>query len=385
MEQSTARQIKNEVHEHREILLKWCRKLVEMETPSDHPATMQPAFAFLEQRFHELNFCTRIIPGNKSGGMLYARPRDRSDRQPRQLLIGHVDTVWPIGTLEDRPFQIESDQNRARGPGLFDMKAGLAQLIFSLNILQELHITPEFLPVVLINSDEEIGSPDSSRHIRRLARVSDRAYILEPALGPEGHIKTARKGVGRFTVDITGSSSHAGLTPEKGSSAITELSHVIQKLNALNKPDQGITVNVGVIEGGTRTNVIASSSRAEIDVRVRTQKQAEQLEQNIRNIESENPEITLDIEGGFNRPPMERTRQNEQLWTRVKTMGELLNLNLKQTRSGGGSDGNTTSQYTATVDGLGPVGGGAHESYEYIELDELQYRTALFCLLLLLE
>jgi glutamate carboxypeptidase len=278
---------------------------------------------------------------------------------------------------------IRATDGKLHGPGVYDMKAGLAQLIFALKALSALRLTPTVRPVVFINSDEEIGSPESTRHIQRLARGADRALIVEPALGPEGRIKTARKGVGRYTVRIRGQAAHAGLEPGAGASAILELSHIIQKLFAMNDASRGITVNVGMVDGGLRPNVIAPESTAVVDVRVPTQADAELIEIRIRSLTVETPGTTIEVEGGIGRPPLERTKRNRALWESARGVAQRLGIELKDGTAGGASDGNTTSLYAPTLDGLGAVGGGAHASHEFIYVDRLVERTALLALILL--
>jgi glutamate carboxypeptidase len=224
-----ANRIKEYIFENRDRFLKYCRTLVEFETPSNEPEKIPPAFNFLEERFNKFNYEILHVPGEETAGCLYARPSSNRSHEKHQLLLGHVDTVWASGTLDERPFEIDGD--RARGPGVFDMKSGLTQIIMALECLWELELEPAMTPIVLVNSDEEIGSPESTRTIKRLAKAVDRTIVLEPSLSPGGAIKTARKGLGHFTITIEGKASHAGLSPEKGQSAIVELSHVIQKLN----------------------------------------------------------------------------------------------------------------------------------------------------------
>ncbi|RME35718.1 MAG: M20 family peptidase, partial [Gammaproteobacteria bacterium] len=238
-------------------------------------------------------------------------------------------------------------------------------------------------PVVLINTDEEVGSRESTRHIRRLARIADRCLVLEPSLGPEGRLKTARKGVGRFTITIRGRAAHAGLNPEEGASAILELSHVIQKLFALNDPERGVTVNVGMIDGGLRANVIAPTSEATVDVRVLQREDGERIERIIHGLRPETEGVTIEVRGGIGRPPMEPTEGNRRLWRLAREAGEVLGLELEEGIAGGGSDGNTTSLYAPTLDGLGPVGDGAHARHEHVRLEHLAERTALLAALLL--
>jgi glutamate carboxypeptidase len=298
-----------------------------------------------------------------------------------QLLLGHCDTVWPVGTLQEMPIEIGSEV--MRGPGVYDMKAGLVQMLYALRALRALQLEPPATPVVFVNSDEEIGSHESTLHIRRLARIADRAFVLEPSLGLDGKLKIARKGVGRFTVIVKGKAAHAGLDPEGGVSAILELSHVIQKLFALNDPRKGITVNVGMIDGGLRPNVIAPESRAMVDVRVPTHEDARRIERSIRNLQPVSPQVTLEIDGAIGRLPMEATPRNQALWETAKVLGRTINLDLNAAIAGGASDGNTASQYTATLDGLGAVGDGAHARHEFIYFERMAERAALLVLLLM--
>jgi glutamate carboxypeptidase len=278
---------------------------------------------------------------------------------------------------------LEMGEGVLRGPGVYDMKAGLVQMVYALQALQELRVEPMVSPVVFINSDEEIGSHESTPHIRRLARIADRAFVLEPSLGLDGKLKTSRKGVGRFTVTVKGKASHAGLNPDGGASAILELSYVIQKLFAMNDPRKGTSVNVGVIDGGLRPNVIAPESRAMVDVRVQTQEDAKRMEESIHALQPVTPGIALEITGRIGRQPMEPTPQNRRLWETARQVGRSINLELTEGAAGGASDGNTTSLYTATLDGLGAVGDGAHAQHEFIYYDKMVERSALLALLLM--
>jgi glutamate carboxypeptidase len=262
------------------------------------------------------------------------------------------------------------------------MKGGLAQLIIALRTIRDLRLETPVTPIVFINADEEIGSRSSTRYIRWLAQHTKRAFVIEPALGERGDIKTCRKGVGRFTVTVYGKAAHAGLDPEGGASAILELSHVIQKLFALNDVERGITVNVGTVDGGIQPNVIAPHSKAVVDVRVPTVAAGNEIEYIIHAIKPTTPNVRLHIEGGIGRPSMEPTHRNQMLWDQVEQAGKELGLELRQARAGGGSDGNTTSQFTATVDGLGPVGDGAHAVHEHLLIDKTLERAALLTMLL---
>jgi len=308
-------------------------------------------------------------------------PADRPKGRPSQLLLGHCDTVWPIGTVGSRPFAV--NDNIIHGPGSFDMKGGLAQLIVALSAIRDLELEMPAVPVVFINADEEIGSHTSTRYIRWLAQHVDRALVLEPALGTRGDLKTARKGIGHFTISAFGKSAHAGVNPESGASAILELSHVIQTLFSLNDVEQGITVNVGTIDGGIQPNVIAPHSKAVVDVRVPTVEAGEEIERIIHAMEPITPNVRLQIEGSMGKPPMESTPRNRRLWELAKQAGTELGLELHEARAGRGSDGNTTSQFTATLDGLGPVGDGAHAVHEHLLIDKTLVRAALLTMLII--
>jgi glutamate carboxypeptidase len=363
-------------------MVDFVRRLALIESPSLVPDSQQAALELLKESLMELDFAVRLIPGRSSGGHLYASPhRRRNHGRPVQLLLGHCDTVWPLGTLRQMPVVIKD--GRLKGPGVYDMKAGLTQAVFALRALKDLALVPDANPVVFINSDEEIGSLESTRYIRRLARVAARAFVMEPSLGFTGNLKTTRKGVGSFKVSVEGKAAHAGLNPEGGASAILELSHQIQQLFSLNDPQQGVTVNVGRIDGGLQANVIAPHSEALIDVRVPTQADADRILLAIQGLKPVTPGVTLKIEGSFRRPPLEPTPRNRALWNIAKMLAAQIRLDLGEGSAGGGSDGNTASQHTATLDGLGAVGDGAHAVHEFIYPDRLAERATLLATLLL--
>lgn len=370
------------VRERREDFVGFLSRMASVESPTDVPASQEGVQAILGEALEELGHRVRVVRGRgATGGHLYARPERRESGGPCQLLVGHTDTVWPMGTLETMPVKVEG--TRLYGPGTLDMKGGLTQIVFALRALAELGLRPSVAPVVFVNSDEEIGSPDSRPLVRRLARSVCRAFVLEPALGITGKVKTARKGVGRFEIVIKGRSAHAGLEPEAGASAILELSHVVQSLHRLNDPENGVTVNVGVIDGGVRPNVVAARARAEVDARVRTTEDGRRLEERILGLAPVVPGVTLEIQGGIVVPPLERTERNLALWETARRAGRELGLELDHALAGGGSDGNTTSQFTATLDGLGCVGDGAHADHEHVEIDASLDRCALLARLLL--
>src|SRR6056297_194171 len=359
------------------------KKLVSTETPPGNSSSHKKLFSILEKEFEKLGFDTQLLTGRNSGGQLYARWENNSGNgNGYQLLLGHADTVWPEGTLDKMPF--ERDDNVIRGPGVYDMKAGLAMIVFALRLIDNLGMKPDLSPVVFINSDEETGSNDSEARIKNIAKAMNRVYVLEPSLDPDGKLKTRRKGVGHFEVIIKGTSSHAGIEPEKGRSAIVELSYIIQKLHVLNDPENGISINVGKIEGGINTNVVAPESRASVDVRVLTKKDAERIEREIKAIEVTTKDVSAEISGCFGRPPLVLNKRNRALWNAASQIGSELGIELTEGISGGGSDGSYTSLFTATLDGLGAVGDGAHSPTERIFLKETLQRIAILINLLLL-
>jgi glutamate carboxypeptidase len=262
------------------------------------------------------------------------------------------------------------------------MKGGLTQIVFALRTLRDLGLDPPLTPVVFMNSDEEIGSPESISWVRFLARRVRRAYVLEPSLGAEGRIKTARKGVSQFIVRARGRAAHAGLDPGAGASAILEMAHVIQSLHGLGD-GKGTTVNVGVVEGGIRPNVVAPACRAEVDVRVLTAEEGRRVEAGIRGLGARTPGVSLEVEAGITIPPLEWTSRNRRLWDMVREEGSRMGLALREATAGGGSDGNTISLFTATLDGLGPVGDGAHAVHEHVDIGSTLDRCALLARILM--
>ena len=380
MAASLASRILDHVRTQQDLLIELLDELTSAESPSAHPGIHDSVRTSLVTMFSDIDFFVREVGSNGGPHHLYARPLERHRREPLQLVVGHYDMVWPVGTLAERPFTV--DGNVVRGPGTFDMKGGIVQMLLALRTIRDLGIDMPLTPVVFINSDEEIGSRTSTRYIKSLARRANRAFVLEPAMGEEGIVKTERKGIGRFTVTVHGKAAHAGLDPEGGASAILELSHVIQKLFALNDPDAGVTVNVGTIDGGIQPNVVAPHSTCVIDVRVPTVAAGDAIHAAIHGLKPETDGVRLRIEGAIGRPSMEATPRNQVLWAHAQDLGEQLGLELTSGRAGGGSDGNTTSQYTATLDGLGPVGDGAHAEHEFLYIDRTLERTALLAMLL---
>ncbi len=380
MSATTASRILDYVKDQSSTFVSLTKALVEAESPSAEPESHDEVRRVLRLALAGVGYDSRESGVPNKPRHVFAVPANRPKRSRSQLLLGHYDTVWPVGTLNDRPFTV--DGNVIHGPGTFDMKAGLAQIVLALGAIRDLDLKTPVVPIVFVNADEEIGSRTSTRYVRWLAEHADRTLVMEPALGQRGDIKTERKGIGRFTVTVYGKAAHAGLDPESGASAILELSHIIQRLFELNDVEQGITVNVGTVDGGIQPNVIAPHSKAVVDVRVPTVEAGEEIERIIHAIKPTTPNVRLHIEGRIGRPAMQSTPRNRQLWKLAKSAGEALGLELQETRAGGGSDGNTASQYTATLDGLGAVGDGAHAVHEHLLIDRTLERTALLTMLL---
>lgn len=378
---NAAHRVLRYLSQHRWALVGFLERLALAESPSTDSRAQGEVLGIISEALTDMDFSVHRIPGRSSGGHLYARPAERERHSPAQLLLGHCDTVWPLGTLEEMPVEIKDGV--ITGPGVYDMKGGLAQSIFALRALRELGLEPRCTPIVFINSDEEIGSRESARHIRRLTRIVERAFVMEPSLGPSGKLKTTRKGVGRYSVVVEGEAAHAGLDPGGGASAILELSYLIQALFALNDPARGVTVNVGTIDGGLSPNVVAPESRAVLDVRVRDKEDARRVEETILGLKPVLPGVKLRVEGGMGRPPMECTPRNRKLWETAHRLGKELGLELEEGVAGGASDGNTTSLFTATLDGLGAVGDGAHAHHEFVYAKSMVERCALLALLLM--
>ena len=376
-----AKEIITYLKDNHKPMLALLKELVAIESPSNNKEALKNVIRFLRKELEQLGFYTLHVSGKNTGGYLYARPLIRKKNTPLQLLIGHCDTVWELQSIKDMP--VVQRNGKLSGPGVFDMKAGIIQILFSLRAIKALQLDLAVTPIILINTDEEIGSHESTPIIKRLSKLVHRAFVLEPPLGLEGRLKTARKGVGRFTITVKGKAAHAGLDPEKGVNAIVELSHQVQRLYAMNDFDKGITVNVGLIEGGYASNVIAAESKATIDVRVYNIEDGAYITDRIHQLKPMLDNVELRIEGRIGRPPMTQTSRNKHLWENAEANGKLIGLNLEQATAGGGSDGNTTSLYTATLDGLGTPGDGAHATHEFIFSDKLIERTALLTLLML--
>lgn len=355
--------------------------MAQIESPSGDAAAQEPLRELMTAELKTRGFEVERLPGEGGCDHLLARPTGFDENRPTQLLLGHIDTVWPVGTLQTTPVEVRGDE--LYGPGVFDMKGGIAQALFALDAIREQGAEPECQPVFMINADEEVGSPSSRKWTLEEAARADRAFVMEPAYGPDGDLKTGRKGIGRFTLTVTGVASHAGLAPESGVSAILELSRQVESLFELNDAQRGTTVNVGTIDGGLHPNVIAPEAVAEIEARVVTEADAVLIEEAIRSLKPQTEGTTLSVEGGFGRPPMEPNDRNRELWEKARTAAGLLGLEISDAQVGGGSDGNLTSPLTPTLDGLGAVGDGAHADYEHLVVTRMPERAALLAMLLM--
>ncbi|HET9840225.1 MAG TPA: M20 family metallopeptidase [Candidatus Angelobacter sp.] len=359
-------------------MLALLQRMVEIESPSDDKAALDRMGEFLAHEFERIGGKVTMYPEKEAGDNLKAEFPGRSGKPI--LLLGHFDTVWPMGTLKAMPWRIDS--GRAFGPGVYDMKAGITMMIFALRALEAggHHHRPV---TVLLDTDEEVGSRTGRPLVEATARNCEAVLVLEPSQGPKGHLKTSRKGVGDITLRVRGRASHAGVDFEKGRSAIVELARQLLEVVKFTDLERGITINPGVIQGGTRSNVVAAEAWAEVDLRIARAADADELEQKFAALKPFDPECALDISGGFNRPPMERTEGTVRLFQIAQELGRSIGMGVQESSTGGGSDGNFTSALgIPTLDGLGALGQGAHASDESIVIGELPQRTALLAGLL---
>jgi glutamate carboxypeptidase len=353
------------------------RDLVRQESPSEDRAAVNVAVTLVEAHARNLGGRIRRHRQKDFGDLLELRfGPTRSTRKP-VLLLGHLDTVWPLGTLKNMPWREEN--GRYWGPGVFDMKAGVIMALAAIDILRELKLAR---PVtLLLNSDEEVGSTVSRPITEKLAAESSAVFVLEPALGLA--YKTARKGVGQYNVHVTGIAAHSGVDFERGHSAIVELAKLIQTISSFTDLSTGRTINCGVISGGTRSNVIAQSACTEVDVRIARASDAARVEKFFRSLKPSDPHCKLEITGGINRPPMERKSGTIALFRQAHKLAADLGFDLPEASTGGGSDGNFTAALgIPTLDGMGAVGEGAHAAHEHVVIDQLIPRTALLAAML---
>jgi len=352
------------------------RRLVEVESPSDDKAAVDAAVRLVTELASVAGGMTKTHKHKQFGDVLEARfGPARGGRKP-VLLLGHLDTVWPLGTLARMPWR-EKD-GRFFGPGVLDMKAGVVMALAAMRVLAQVGVSR---PVtLLLNPDEEVGSPVSRGITERLALASEAVLVVEPAQGLA--CKTARKGVGEYRLHVTGVAAHSGVDFARGHSAILELARLLEKVAAFTDLRVGRTVNPGVIAGGTRSNVVAEHAYAQVDVRIAKASDAAKVDKLFRGLRCEDPACRLEITGGLNRPPMERKAGTVALYKQARGLAAEIGFALDEAATGGGSDGNFTAALgVPTLDGLGAVGEGAHAAHESVAIEHLVPRTALLAAL----
>lgn len=378
---SDAAKLLEEMRVRQDRILGLTKDLVELESPSHDKAAIDACVDRVERECETLGGRLKRHRRKGAGDLLEVR-FGRGERGVKPvMLLGHLDTVWELGTLKRMPFKVE--KGRVWGPGVLDMKAGVAMALTAIEYLLEAERLDR-LVILLVVSDEEVGSAASRPLTEKLARECEAVYVLEPAQGLEGAYKTERKGVGQYTIHVKGVAAHSGVDFQNGHSAINELAWQIGLIEGFTDLRRGITVNVGTIQGGTRSNVVAAEAKAEVDVRIAKAVDEARVDYRFRKLRVRDERCILTVEGGVNRPPMERTRGTARLFREAATLAGAMGFDLKEASTGGGSDGNFTSALgVPTLDGMGAVGEGAHAVHESVVLKELAPRTALLAAMLL--
>ncbi len=357
-------------------LVKFLRALVECESPSDDAAAVNRCADLFADSVADIA-TVKSVKGGKYGRHLicdFTLPGKRKDGLV--LGLGHTDTVYPLGIFRSMPWR--EAEGRYWGPGVLDMKAGLAFFVFAMRALRALDIPVRRKVRMLLVSEEEVGSPVSRPLTEKTATGATAVLVLEPGTGLAGKLKTARKGIGGYEVKVTGHAAHAGVDFTQGASAIVELARQIERIASFTDLAKGTTVNPGVISGGTRSNVIAAEAGTDVDFRIAKLSQFAGLDKLFRSLKAVNPRCTVSVTGGLNRPPMERTREIGALFTLARKLARELGVKIEESSTGGGSDGNFTAALgVPTLDGLGAVGEGAHAPHESILIDRIADRTAL--------
>jgi glutamate carboxypeptidase len=359
----------------REQIVQTIRQLVEIESPSDNKTAVDRLSALLAAKFTALGGQAKFRKSTQYGDHLQVDFAGRNAAKP-VLLLGHSDTVYPLGTLATMPYRVAD--GRIWGPGVLDMKSGIALMLAAIDALRSVRRELPRPVTVLLVSDEEVGSVCSRPITEGLAKQSAGVLVLEPSFGPKGAVKTARKGIGAYTLKVTGKAAHSGLDFEQGQSAILEMARQITRISGWVNLERGLTLNVGLVEGGTRVNVIPAQATARLDVRVARQQDAAAIDRRLRSLKPFNRKCKLEIEGGMNRPPMERTPGVRTLFRKAVGIAKQFGWSLGEASVGGGSDGNFAARLgIPTLDGLGGVGEGAHATHESILISELPRRAAL--------
>ncbi len=356
------------------------RRFVECESPSDNPAAVTRFVDLVAETVSPIAK-VKTFPGGQFGRHMVAEMVLPGKKNGQILALGHSDTVWPMGTLKSMPFR--ESGGRLWGPGVLDMKSGIAFFIFATRALSELNIPVASKVLLQLNSDEEVGSGSSRALTEKNAARSKAVLVLEPGTGKTGKLKTARKGVGDFTISIRGKASHAGVDFDAGASAIVELAKQINVVAGFTHRERGITVNPGVIAGGTRSNVVAAEAHTVVDIRVLRLKDAPALEKKFRRLRPFDRRCSIEVTGGLNRPPMERSAGIVKLFRTAERLAAELGVTVEESLTGGGSDGNfTAAMGVPTLDGLGGIGEGAHAANESILVNRIADRAALIAKLL---
>ena len=353
------------------------REFVECESPSDHPPSVNRFVDLMSERVKDIAR-VKVLPGGpRFGKHLRCEFTFGANKKAEQILVlGHSDTVWPLGTLASMPYR--EGRGRLWGPGVLDMKGGLAFFIFAMRALRDLNVPVKRNIILQVNSDEEVGSETSREWTEEAARRSIAVLVLEPGTGLEGKLKTARKGVGWYTVTVRGLASHAGLDFTKGANAIVEMSRQIEKIAGFTRLDRGVTVSAGVVRGGTRSNVVPAECTVEVDIRAPRARDKAYLGKCFGSLKPFDKRCTVEISGGLNRPPLERSAGVRKLFKLASGVAAELGVTLEESSTGGGSDGNFTAALgVPTLDGLGAVGEGAHAVNESILINRIADRTAL--------
>jgi glutamate carboxypeptidase len=364
------------IAEHGRAMRKMLTELVRIESPSGYPEGVNQAVDWVVAAVGGLGGRVRRHRALGYGDLLELRFGKPRRGAKTVMLLGHLDTVWPVGTLRTMP--LRSEGGRLFGPGVLDMKAGVVMVIAALRALDAIPGALHSEVVLLLNSDEEVGSEASRPLTEKLARQARAVFVLEPAQGEQGAYKTARKGVGHYRLEVFGRAAHSGVDFTAGHSAVLELARQLERIAGLTNLDRGITLNPGVIGGGTQANVIAAQAWAEIDVRVKTKGDGDRIERRLRALRPVDRHCRLELSGGLNRPPMERTAATVRLFRRAQGLARQLGIDLEEAATGGGSDGNFTSGLgVPTLDGMGAIGNGAHAADEAIQLSSLVPRATL--------
>ena len=366
------------LREHLQEMTALLVQLVEMESSSYDKPSIDRLGGFLAEQARGLGAMVETLPQAKSGDHLRAR---WGGGPGGVLLLCHMDTVWEPGTVVRRPIRIED--GLFYGPGAFDMKGGIVNALWAMRALLDLDLLPDRRVTLLLTSDEEIGSRTSRAVIESEALRHDAVFVLEPAQPPHASLKTSRKGVGLYVVTVTGRPAHAGADHEKGINAVEEMAHQILEIQQFTEYGAGTTVNVGVVRGGTRSNVVPAQATARVDVRVTDAAEARRLDARMHSLTPRLPGASIDVSGGINRPPMVRSDGAARLYAQAAALGGKLGLRITEASSGGGSDGNFTAALNIpTLDGLGVVGDGGHAEHEHVVLASMPERAALLAALI---